>query len=113
MTDRSPLCHEDDVPKEVCVDRWSKDLIGTDAIATTSGFSIGVAEYTEPEFGERQVHDDQEAVYVISGVGEILIGEQTHPVRPGSAAYIPPGVVHATRRTTEAPVKLVYAHGAV
>jgi len=108
-----PLCHEDDVEKEICVDRWSKDLVGTRAIPTTSGFSIGVAVYTEPEFGERQRHDDQEAVYVLSGVGEMLIGDEVHPVRPGGAAYIAPGVVHATRRTTNEPVKVIYAHGAV
>jgi mannose-6-phosphate isomerase-like protein (cupin superfamily) len=107
------VCHEDEVEKEVCVDRWSKDLVGTNAIPTTSGFSIGVAVYTEPEFGERQRHQDQEAVYVVSGVGEMLIGKEVHPVRPGTAAYIGPGVVHCTRRTGKEPVKLVYAHGAV
>ncbi|HUW58553.1 MAG TPA: cupin domain-containing protein [Planctomycetota bacterium] len=112
MSDK-PLCHEDDVEKEICIDRWSKDLVGTGTIPTTSGFSIGVAVYTEPEFGERQRHADQEAVYVVSGVGEILIGEKTYPVKPGSAAYIAPGVVHATRRTTDEPVKVVYAHGPV
>lgn len=107
------VSHEDAIEKEIFVDRWSKDLVGTDAVPTTSGFSIGVAVYTEGEFGERQVHDDQEAVYVLSGVGEILIGEEVHPVRPGSTAYIAPGVVHSTRRTTDEPVKVVYAHGAV
>ena len=107
------VCHEDEIEKEICADRWSKGLVGTDEIPTTSGFSIGVAVYTEAEFGERQRHDDQEAVYVVSGVGEILIGERTHPVGPGTAAYIGPGVVHATRRTGDEPVKLVYAHGAV
>ena len=106
-------CHEDDIEKEVCIDRWSKDLVGTSEIPTTNGFSIGVAEYTEPEFGEMQKHDDQEAVYVVSGVGEILIGENVYPVRPGTAASIPPGVAHATRRTTDAPVKMIYAHGAI
>jgi quercetin dioxygenase-like cupin family protein len=107
------VCHEEDVEMEMCIDRWSKDLIGTDAVRTTSDFSIGVAVYTEPEFGERQRHDDQEAVYVVSGVGEILIGEETYRLKPGSAAYIAPGTVHATRRTTEEPVKVLYAHGAV
>jgi len=106
-------CHEDRIAKEVCIDRWSKDLVGTASIPTTRGFSLGVAVYTECEFGERQRHADQEAVYVVSGVGEILIGGQTFPVKPGSAAYIAPGAVHATRRTTDAPVKVVYAHGAV
>lgn len=107
------VCHEDEVEKETYADRWSKDLVGTDAIPTTSGFSIGVAVYTETEFGERQQHDDQEAVYVVSGVGEILIGEAVYPVKPGSAACIGPRVVHATRRTSDEPVRMIYAHGAV
>ncbi len=106
-------CHEDDIPREVSIDRWSKDLVGTDAIPTTSGFSVGVAEYTEPEFGEIQVHDDQEAVYVVSGVGEMKLGDGAIPVRPGSSAYVPAGTPHATRRTGDDPVKVVYAHGAI
>ncbi len=108
-----PVCHEDDVKKITHSDRWSKDLVGTKGIPTTSGFSVGVAEYTEPEFGVRQTHADQEAVYVVSGVGEILIGDKVYPVKAGSAAYVGPGVVHCTRRTGSAPVKLVYAHGAI
>lgn len=110
---KTPICHENDVKKEVLADRWSKDLVGTKSIPTTSGFSIGVAEYTEAEFGERQRHADQEAVYCISGVGEIMIGDKVYPVKCGTAAYVGPGVVHCTRRTGPAPVKLVYAHGAI
>ena len=113
MPEAPGVTHEDDVDREQYADRWSKDLVGSGDILTTSGFSVGVAEYTEPEFGEVQTHDDQEAVYVVSGVGEIMIGDGTHPVRPGFAAYIPPGTEHCTRRTGEAPVKVVYAHGAV
>ncbi len=110
---KTPICHETDVEKETHAERWSKDLVGTKSIPTTSGFSIGVAEYFQPEFGERQRHADQEAVYCISGVGEILIGDKVYPVKPGAAAYIGPGIVHCTRRTGPEPVKLVYAHGAI
>ncbi|MCD6165075.1 cupin domain-containing protein [candidate division KSB1 bacterium] len=102
------IVHEQEVRKNIYSDRWSKDLITGD-----SGFSMGVAEYDAVEFGPVQVHDDQEAVYVISGVGEIRIGDKVYPIRPGSAAYIPPGTEHATRRIGDVPVKVVYAHGAV
>jgi mannose-6-phosphate isomerase-like protein (cupin superfamily) len=107
------VTHEDDVAKSQYADRWSKDLVGTKELPATSGFSIGVAVYTATEFGERQTHADQEAVYVVSGVGEILIGDKVYPVRPGCAASIPPRTVHATRRTGPEPVKVVYAHGAI
>jgi mannose-6-phosphate isomerase-like protein (cupin superfamily) len=108
-----PVCHEEDIQRTVYSDRWSKGLVGTKDIPTTSGFSVGVAAYTESEFGVRQVHDDQEAVYVISGVGEIMIGDKVYPVRPGLAAYVPPKTVHCIRRTGTEPVKLIYAHGAI
>jgi len=106
--------HESEIEREEAEDRWSSDLVGgSSPLETSSGFSLGVAEYFLEEFGERQVHEDQEAVYVVSGVGEMLVGEETFPVRPGTAVYIPPGTVHSTRRTGRDPVRVVYAHGAV
>ncbi len=94
-------------------DRWSKDLIGTAAIPTTSGFNLGRACYTATEFGAPQVHADQEAVFVISGVGEIKVGGEVIPLEPGVAVYVGPGVEHCARRTTDEPVQVVYCHGAV
>jgi mannose-6-phosphate isomerase-like protein (cupin superfamily) len=94
-------------------DRWSKDLVGTEGTPTTAGFSLGVAEYHAQEFGPLQTHDDQEALYVVSGEGQVRVGDALHCVRPGVALYVPPNTVHATRRTGERPVKVVYAHGAV
>lgn len=105
--------HEDQVQAYTYSDRWSRDLIGSASMPTTSGFSMGVAEYHVTVFGSLQVHDDQEGIYVISGIGEIRVGEAVVPIRPGSAVYIPPGTSHATRRTAQEPVKVVYAHGAI
>lgn len=110
----SGVVQESDIPREDAADRWSKDLVGgSSPLATTAGFNVGVAEYFVEEFGPRQIHDDQEAVYVISGVGEITVGDEVYTVSPGSAVSIPPRAPHATRRTGDAPVKLVYAHGAI
>jgi len=105
---------EGEVAKKRAADRWSKDLVGgSSPLGTTSGFNVGVAEYHVTEFGPMQVHDDQEAVYVVSGVGEITVGGKVYPVAPGTAVYVPPRAEHATRRTGAEPVKLVYAHGAI
>jgi mannose-6-phosphate isomerase-like protein (cupin superfamily) len=102
--------HEDQVDKKQYPDRWSKDLI-SQCQGATGGFNLGIATYTSDKFGIPQVHDDQEAVYVISGEGEMMLGGSLFPIRPGSAAFIPLGTPHATRRTTDEPVKLVYTHG--
>jgi len=94
-------------------DRWSKNLVGGGACETTSGFNLGVASYHANEFGDAQTHDDQEAVYVVSGAGEMLLADEVIQIEPGMAAYVPPGTPHATRRTGDEPVKVVYSHGAI
>jgi quercetin dioxygenase-like cupin family protein len=33
--------------------------------------------------------------YVLSGTGTITLGQETHPLRPGSVAVIPAGVPHS------------------
>ncbi len=104
--------HESQISRQQHPDRWSHDLVGA-LLGATSGFSLGVAEYTSETFGELQVHADQEAVYVVAGVGELRLGDRVFPVRPGSAAYVPPGAPHATRRTGPDPVRVIYAHGAI
>ena len=70
-------------------DRWSKNLIGTEQIPTTSGFNLGVAEYHATDFSQVQVHDDQEALYVVSGVGEIELDGEVLVLQPGTAVYGP------------------------
>ncbi len=108
-----PSTNEHAVAPTHFADRWSKDLIGTAAIATTSGFNLGRACYTATEFGAPQVHADQEAVFVISGVGEIKVGGEVIALAPGVAVYVGPGVEHCARRTTDEPVQVVCCHGAV
>ncbi len=105
--------NENNVPPKQFPDRWSKDLVGTDALPTTSGFNLGRACYTATEFGEPQVHADQEAVYVISGVGEVRIGDEVVILRPGTAFYVGPGVKHCARRTSDVCSSDLYTHGAI
>jgi len=101
---------ENEVTWQTHPDRRSVDLIGPDTTPARSGFSLGVAEYTATEYGELQRHDDQEAVYCVSGRGMILVGNDEYEIAPGRAVYIGRGVAHATRRTGTEPVKVVYVH---
>ena len=105
--------NEKDIEKSVYADRWSKDLVNEKLFGATAGFSIGVAEYSLKEFGEPGVHTDQEAVYIISGYGDYMLGDEIFSVSPGCAVYVPPHTKHAVRCTADEPVKLIYAHGPV
>jgi len=105
--------HQNDVEPAFFPDRYSIDLVGGPDIPTTAGFNVGVAFYTAEEFGEPQVHADQEAIYVVSGAGELRVGGEVVPLRPGVAVYVPPGTPHGGRTTGPDPVHVVYAHGAL
>lgn len=105
--------HETAVDAQQHPDRWSKNLVGTAHIPTTHGFNLGVAEYHATDFEQKQVHEDQEALYVVAGVGEVWLDGEVYTVGPGTAIYVGPGVTHSTRRTGPDPVKVVYTHGAV
>jgi mannose-6-phosphate isomerase-like protein (cupin superfamily) len=110
MQDRISV-HESEIEREVYDDRWSKDLIGGPQVPAGSGFSLGVAEYFQPEFGQVQQHEDLEELYVVSGEGQIRVGDEFFTAKPGVTLRVGPRVKHCTRRTAEAPVFLVYSHG--
>lgn len=107
--------HVDQVNAAQFADRWSKNLVGTDDIPTKAGFNLGVAEYHTTTFEPQNVqkHDDQEALYILSGEGEVQIGDELHAVKPGTALYVPPHTSHCARSTGDVPLRLVYTHGAV
>ncbi|MEM6904984.1 MAG: cupin domain-containing protein [Pseudomonadota bacterium] len=51
-------------------------------------------------FPEHLHHNEEEWVYVIGGVGEVLLDGEPHPLGPGSfVAFAPGGPSHAVRNT--------------
>ena len=59
-------------------------------------------------------HDDMEEVYyVISGEGEMVVGEDRYPIKTGDGLYVPPGVFHTTFQTGNLPLTLLWVSGKV
>ena len=105
--------NEREIPWEKYTGRSSKDLIDARQGAT-SGFSIGLAIYdVADEYPEPQAHDDQEALYIISGTGWLKVGDDDVRLEPGVAVYVGPEVPHAARADGPEPVKALYSHGAI
>jgi mannose-6-phosphate isomerase-like protein (cupin superfamily) len=54
-------------------------------------------------------HDDMEEVYyVISGEGEMVVGEDRYPIKTGDALYVPPGEFHTTFQNGNLPLTVVW-----
>ncbi len=54
-------------------------------------------------------HEPAEIYFIVSGRGEVDIGDRSQPVGPGCAIYIPPDVRHALRCTGAEPLVFVFA----
>ncbi|HBO44201.1 MAG TPA: hypothetical protein DD670_09760 [Planctomycetaceae bacterium] len=58
--------------------------------------------------GTPHVHAGYDEIYyVLSGSGTITLGQETHPLRPGSVAVIPAGVPHALEANSDEQLEFV------
>ncbi len=77
-------------------------------IVTGGEGGVANVHLVQVERGEGHFHADYDEVYyVLDGSGTLTVGEETHPLRPGSVAVIPAGCVHALDSATGAPLKFV------
>ena len=69
---------------------------------------FGLAEFPANTLAAAHVHAaEEEIIYILSGAGAILAGEQTIGLEPGVAVFIPPGLMHQIRADGPEPLKLV------
>jgi mannose-6-phosphate isomerase-like protein (cupin superfamily) len=58
---------------------------------------------------ERHKHAHESIFVVLSGVGEVLVGEKRHPVRSGEVAFVPRWYFHQTYNTSTSEDLVVLA----
>ena len=57
-------------------------------------------------------HDDMEEVYyVVSGEGEMIVGEDRYAIKAGDALYVPPSEFHTTIQSGNTPLVVVWVTG--
>jgi quercetin dioxygenase-like cupin family protein len=70
--------------------------------------AFGLAEFPADTLAAAHVHAaEEEIIYILSGAGAILAGEQKIRLEPGVAVFIPPGQMHQIRADAPEPLKLV------
>lgn len=119
MTRSKPVVlHEDECEVESWNDetralvRW-RTLLSSDRTPTNS-LTLGVAELppgaSKPIYTHR--HAQVEAYYVLSGEGIVSIGGVEHPVRQGSAVFLPGDAEHGAVNTGTETMRLLYVFAA-
>lgn len=92
-------------PMDIFGNQFSMKLSGDD-----SDGSLAIIEAVFPPGGSAPPHlhrTHTEAFYVVSGLFEVLTGDQLIEAGPGAFCYAPRGVPHAFRNIGEDPGKLL------
>ena len=92
--------------------RRTQNLVGGASPIQAENFSLGFVTL-EPNGGQVPWHNqEQEEVYfIVSGRGEMCLGEEKQVVETGQAAQIPPGVFHQLTNIGDAPLHMIYVYG--
>jgi mannose-6-phosphate isomerase-like protein (cupin superfamily) len=92
--------------------RRTQNLVGGPAPIQLKAFCMGYVTL-EPKGGQVPWHDqEQEEVYfIVSGTGEMCLGQERREVGSGQAVSIPPGVFHQLTNTGDTPLNMIYVYG--
>lgn len=86
---------------------WSRLLLTGDTAGTKKA-ALGYSVFTPGTSAPQKIHAEEELAYVLSGQGEITVGEESIAYGPGTAIYIPAGVPHGVRNGGDEDVVMVF-----
>jgi mannose-6-phosphate isomerase-like protein (cupin superfamily) len=79
-----------------------------------AGCKTGLLSYTQEEYIQGGVHDDQEGFYVLEGSGSAKIGDTEFNLEAGTCFIVPPGLYHSIKKAKDVPcIKLFFFHAAI
>ena len=92
--------------------RRTQNLVGGAAPVQATNFSMGYVTL-EPKGGQVPWHNqEQEEVYfVVTGTGEMCLGEEKMTLTAGQAVYIPIGVFHQLTNIGDDILNFIYCYG--
>ena len=92
--------------------RRTQNLVGGASPIQATNFSMGYVTL-HPRGGQVPWHNqEQEEVYfVVSGTGEMCLGDERQIVEAGQAVQIPPGVHHQLTNVGESELVMIYVYG--
>ena len=92
--------------------RLTQNLVGGASPVQCANFAMGYVTL-EPNGGQVPWHnqDSEEVYFVISGTGEMCLGEERRELVGGQIVQIPPGVYHQLTNVGNAPLQFIYCYG--
>lgn len=100
----------DEVPVGKITGREIRDLISAQTVGS-KGISLRITDVL-PQATSFPGHihtESEEVILVLSGRGEIKIGDEVFPMKPGDAIWLPKGVAHLIRNVGDEVMRMACA----
>jgi mannose-6-phosphate isomerase-like protein (cupin superfamily) len=91
--------------------RRTQNLVGGASPIQAANFAMGFVTL-EPNGGQVPWHnqEQEETYFVVSGTGEMCLGDEKRPLTSGQAVYIPPSVFHQLTNVGNTPLTMIYCY---
>ncbi|MFP4139582.1 MAG: cupin domain-containing protein [Phycisphaerae bacterium] len=92
--------------------RRTQNVVGGASPIEATAFSMGYVTL-DPNGGQVPWHNQQqeEVYFVLSGTGEMCLGDEKQTLTDGQAVYIPSGVFHQLTNIGDTPLTFIYVYG--
>lgn len=84
-----------------------RELLHPDKQPLALGYSLAHATVPVGETSQAHSLSTSEVYYILSGTGEMFIGDETQIVEPGDAVYIPPNARQFIRNNSSEPLVFI------
>lgn len=78
--------------------------------ASEAKFTTGMSIYPVGKGAPLHIHNCDEQVTLLEGIGEVEIDGQVTPLKQYDSTYIPGGKTHAFRNTGEMPMRILWIY---
>ncbi len=96
---------EHKVPKPF--ERAMRVALAPDTQEVVKDVSVIVAYFSPYSGNDMHTHEGTELLYVVSGYGKAIIGDETYEIKPDSLIVAPPGIPHQQINDSGETMKLI------
>ncbi len=83
------------------IDNLEADQLQHKEVLTAGPITIEVGKYPAGSAAPKNPHNEEELYYILSGTGQIRVGDDTHDVEAGDLIHVEPNMEHDFFNITE------------
>ena len=108
MSNTRNIFNEKDINKKIFNDRWVKFAFGPQGKIRTKQLNLGITRFSENKDSKTHKHNIDEALFILSGNGEVKVGNEIYKVKENDFIYVPKNTNHTITTSNRSKIKILF-----